>query len=120
MRDSRRSFVIAAVRIAGVLMSARVATAQHPQPKPSPNAPTNQNAPEGFEHYPSGSQTDGPQPRFNPALITAMVQQLYQSSLELKQETEKTNLQTMLPADFVKRAQQIEKLAKTIRQRVQN
>ncbi len=49
--------------------------------------------------------------------IAANVEQLYKLALELKTEVEQTNLSVTLPVDFVKKAQQIEKLAKQIRQR---
>ncbi len=46
-----------------------------------------------------------------------MVQQLYQMSSELKQETDRNNLRDTLPVDFIKRAREIEKLAKSIREK---
>jgi hypothetical protein len=48
--------------------------------------------------------------------IAANVEQLYKLASELKTEVEQTNLSMTLPVDFVKKAQQIEKLAKQIRQ----
>ncbi len=119
LRTSRRSLVITGARTAALFPFATwlEATAQRtPQPIPSPNAPTNPNAPAGFENYPE------PKPRaqgstVNPEQLHAMVQQLYGMALDLKEESDKTNLKDTLPADFLKKAQQIEKLAKSIKDR---
>jgi hypothetical protein len=89
---------------------------QHPQPKASPNAPTNQNVPGGLNNLPSEAPSARAALTVNGASIAEMVGQLFQMSAELKQETERNNLNTMLPADFLKRTEQIEKLAKKIRQ----
>lgn len=44
-----------------------------------------------------------------------MVQQLYKLASELKNEVETTNLAAVFPVTFVKKAQEIEKLAKQIK-----
>lgn len=86
-----------------------------PQPIPSPNAPKNQNVPGGLDTHPTDNPVKAPVSTVNATELNAMVQQLYQMASELKQETDRTNLSNTLPADFIKRAQQIEKLAKDIR-----
>ncbi len=88
-----------------------------PQPLPSPNAPKNENVPGGFDTHPTDGPVRTPSSTINPAQIAAMVEQLYKMTAELKQETDRTNLKDTLPADFIKRAQQIEKLAKNIREK---
>ncbi len=53
----------------------------------------------------------------NQEQIAALVQQVYKLASELKDEVEHTNLTTVFPLSFVKKAQQIEKLAKQIKDR---
>lgn len=86
-----------------------------PQPRPSPNAPTNQNVPGGLNTLPTSEPVKPPVATVDAEQITAMVRQLCQLAEELKQETDHTNLRNTMPVDFLQRAQQIEKLAKTIR-----
>jgi hypothetical protein len=119
MLKSRRSILKNVVGTAGTLATARwmYAAFQHPQPMPSPNAPTNQNAPGGL-NGPKVTNSDTPAPNpMNGEQIAAMVQQLYKLASELKEEVEHTNLAAVFPVTFVKKAQQIEKLAKQIKDR---
>lgn len=53
----------------------------------------------------------------NQEQIAASVQQLYKLAGELKDEVEHTNLTATFSLDFVKKAQQIEKLAKQIKEK---
>lgn len=90
---------------------------QVPQPMASPNAP-NQNVPAGLD----GSDIlrrgqPAPPNTMNHLQIAGLVQELFKLATELKDEVEHTNLRATLPVDFVKRAQQIEKLAKQIKDR---
>jgi hypothetical protein len=106
-----------------ILAAAASASAQHPSPQPpqprqSPNAPTNQNVPQGL---------DGPQltpdsdkvsvDAQNDREIRAGVDRLYTLVLELKNEVNQTNTNMVLNTSVVKRAQDIEKLAKQIKDR---
>jgi len=118
MLDSRRSFMRAVAAMAGAVaagLAPAVAAQGPPQPLPSPNAPANQNVPAGM---------DGPEiikpnkPAVNPLnqeQIAAKVQQLYKLAGDLKDQVEHTDLKSMFPLDFVKKAQQAEKLAKQIK-----
>lgn len=90
--------------------------AQTPQPFPSPNAPTNPNAPAGLDTPQIVKPQKAPPNTMNQEQIVASVQQLYKLAAELKDEAEHTNLKMTLPLDFVKKAQQIEKLAKQIKE----
>lgn len=116
--NTRRRFLATAAGAASVLFATVhpfAAESQHtPQPLPSPNAPSNPNAPEGMNQYPSENPRQPPVGRYNGTQLNAMVQRLYQMTLDLKQETDRTNLQNVLPVDFLKKAQAIEKLAKAI------
>ncbi len=117
MFETRRSILrrmagAATLAAAGVWVSGE---AQTPSPMPSPNAPRNQNVPGGFDGPPLG-RADRMQN--NPLLqqqIAASVQQLYKLAVELKDEAEHTNMSATFSLNFVKKAQQIEKLAKQIK-----
>jgi hypothetical protein len=87
-------------------------------PMPSPNAPKNQNAPRGLD----GPEltVDNPKQALdqqNQVEIRMEVQRLFAMATELKDEVDKTNSNTMLNLTVLKRAQEIEKLAKQIRDR---
>jgi hypothetical protein len=119
MLKSRRSLLKIVVGTAGSVATGpwMLAAPQAPQPMPSPNAPTNQNFPGGL-NGPPVSNTEKPAPNpMNGEQIAAMVQQLYKLASELKDEVEHTNLAAVFPVTFVKKAQQIEKLAKQIKDR---
>lgn len=115
--------LVLAICLIGMLASApaRLSGAQHPtppapQPRQSPNAPTNQNVPGGLEGIPNANDTNKVSPNaVNEQEIRASVQQLYAMVSELKAEIDKTNSNMVLSVSLVKRAQEIEKLAKKIR-----
>ncbi len=91
--------------------------AQTPQPMPSPNAPSNQNFPGGLN---GNNQMHPDKLPFNPLLqqqLAGSVQQLFKLVSELKDEVEHTNLNQTFSLGFVKKAQQIEKLARQIKDR---
>jgi hypothetical protein len=119
MLESRRSLLKSVVGTAGTLATApwMYAAFQHPQPMPSPNAPSNQNFPGGL-NGPQATKSGDAQPNpLNQEQIAAMVQELYKLASELKDQVEHTNLTAVFPVTFVKKAQQIEKLAKQIKDR---
>jgi hypothetical protein len=117
--ESRRSLLKSVVGTAGALTAApwMYAALQHPQPMPSPNAPSNQNFPGGLNGPPITKSGDAQPNPLNQEQIAAMVQELYKLASELKNEVEHTNLTAVFPVTFVKKAQQIEKLAKQIKER---
>jgi hypothetical protein len=85
---------------------------------PSPNAPKSQNAPTGLDGpavTPENSRQNIDQQ--NQAEIRLQVQRLYAMATELKDEVDGTNSNTVLNLAVLKRAQEIEKLAKQIRER---
>jgi hypothetical protein len=89
-----------------------------PQPKASPNAPTNQNVPQGLDGRPlSVEEQKQAIDRQNQQEIRLEVQRLYAMATELKDEVDRTNANNVLSLSVVKRAQDIEKLAKQIRDR---
>jgi len=126
MRESRRRLLLMFAGAAGVLalrpvlavcQGAPHPTPQPPQPRPSPNAP-DANVPYGLK--------DGPQAAAGPdqkAIDKAKQQELrtdvsklYEMVSELKEQVEKTDTTSTLSLSVVKKAQQIEKLAKQIKE----
>ena len=89
-----------------------------PQPRPSPNAPSDLNALDRLTGPPAtvdnGKQSVDQQ---NQLEIRLQVQRLYAMATELKDEVDNTNSNTVLNLAVLKRAQEIEKLAKQIRDR---
>jgi hypothetical protein len=89
-----------------------------PQPRPSPNAPSELNALDRLNGPPAtvdnGKQSVDQQ---NQLEIRLQVQRLYAMATELKDEVDNTNSNTVLNLAVLKRAQEIEKLAKQIRDR---
>jgi hypothetical protein len=117
MFESRRKVLAVLAGFAGMFAAARLplGSAQAPQPMPSPNAPSNQNVPAGM-NGPDLIKPDKPQP--NPVMqaeVAASVRQLFKLATELKDDVEHINLNTTFSLAFVKKAEQIEKLAKQIK-----
>lgn len=82
---------------------------------PSPNAP-DPHAPAGLDRPPMGgpnSKTINPQVEQE---LRTDVQKLYALASDLKQQVESTDLNSVLSIGVVKKAQQIEKLAKQIKE----
>jgi hypothetical protein len=91
--------------------------AQHtPQPIPSPNAP-NPNFPPGLDgpDQKPGADNKSIDPKTREE-ITTDIQKLYDLASELKEQAGKADLNVTLSVSVVKKAQQIEKLAKKIRE----
>lgn len=113
---TRRNLLKTVTGTTGLLLAGTWMGAQVPQPMPSPNAPTNPNAPAGLDTPEIVKPEKAPPNTMNQEQIVASVQQLYKLASDLKDEVEHTNLRMTLPLDFVKKAQQIEKLAKQIKE----
>jgi hypothetical protein len=92
------------------------ASQRAPQPIPSPNAP-NQSLPNGM----NGPPIKEPDPKFvdkqNQAEVKAEIEKLYALVYELREEMKQVNGNSTLSVTVVKKAQQIEKLAKEIKER---
>ena len=115
MPPLRRQFLRSAGSSLSLLLFAHLVSGQTPRPLPSPNAP-NPNAPGGLEGIPATK--DGNSRRANPQLAMQMrsdVQKLYDMVVDLKKQVDSTDLNSVLPMGIVKEAQQIEKLAKHIK-----
>src|SRR5207247_5368606 len=121
MPQSRRRLLATFVGVAGGLaaqpaFSLGLLYQRTPQPIPSPNAP-NPGYPPGLNnagvHPDSDAKTVDPQKQIE---IRADVQKLYDMVVELRDEVAKTDAKAVFSVSVVKKAQQIEKLAKKIKE----
>jgi hypothetical protein len=124
MSDSRPRITIAvAVLAAAFATLAFFSSAQGtkpvpapPQPRPSPNAP-NPNYPPGL----NGPAVKGPDPKSvdkeNLAELQTDVEKLYALVFVLREQMKMTDSTSTMSVTIVKQAQQIEKLAKEIKDR---
>jgi hypothetical protein len=118
MPHLRRHFLAGLGSSAGLLLLSQMALGQSSptaRPLPSPNAP-NPNAPGGLDGVPmsKGDNNKG----MNPQLALQVhddVQKLYDLVLDLKKQVDSTDINAVLSLGIVKKAQQIEKLAKHIK-----
>lgn len=101
-----------------VLAAEQHPTPPMPQPRQSPNAPVSQNVPQGLDGVPvsPASNTASLSGR-NDEEIRRSVEHLYSLVTDLKKEVDQTNSNMILNTSLVKRAQEIEKLAKQIKDR---
>jgi hypothetical protein len=124
MPASRQRIATAAAVLAATLATLALclsAQAQHPsapapQPRPSPNAP-NPNFPPGLH----GPAVTGPDPKSvdkqNQAELQSDVEKLYALAFVLREQMKMTDTGSTMSVTIVKQAQQIEKLAKQIKDR---
>jgi hypothetical protein len=125
MITSRVSRVIVSFCTAAILISTPAfvnAWHQRPviQPKPSPNAP-NPSVPAGLDGVRMGTESDKQTVNAqNEQEIRLEVQRLYAMATELKDEVDHTHANQVLSVSLVKRAQDIEKLAKQIKERAKH
>jgi hypothetical protein len=118
MRDSRRGVLVTLFGIAGALAASPLLDAQRtaaPVPLPSPNAPDPHN-PGGLDGMQATKESTSHNPQ-NQKQIRDDVGKLYDMVTALKKQVDTTDLNSTLPVSVVKQAQQIEKLAKQIKER---
>ena len=119
MLDTRRQLFRSAASFAMILtLPARFVAAQQrptPQPLPSPNAPN--------PSYPQGMNGPGPSSpdqktidRQNQEQMRADIDKMFAIVSEMKQELGVTNTNAVLSVNFVKKAHEIEKLAKQVKE----
>jgi hypothetical protein len=122
MPQSRRQLLTTLAGAAGVLAGAPLLAStlstpaqMHPQPIPSPNAP-NQSFPPGLDGPDSRPPQDHKQVDPNKQQeIRTDIQKLYDLAADLKQQAGKADMNVTFPVTMVKKAQEIEKLAKKIK-----
>lgn len=118
MPQSRRQLLTMLAGAAGVIAVEPIlvsALQRSPQPIPSPNAP-NPNFPPGLDGPDNKPQSDHKQvdPKRQEE-IKSDIQKLFELASELKDQSDKADLNSTLPVTVVRRAQEIEKLAKKIK-----
>ena len=117
MLGSRRRWLAISASAAGVFAAHPflLLGQRSPQPIPSPHAP-NPNYPPGLDgpDIKPGTDNKSADPQIQRE-IRGNVLKLYELASELKQEVEKTDASSTLSLSVVKTAQQIEKLAKQIK-----
>jgi hypothetical protein len=117
MANSRRHWLIGFAGVFSALALQGFAEGQltpSPRPMPSPNAP-DPHAPAGLDRPPmASSNPKGINPQLEQEIRTD-VQKLFALASDLKQQVESTDLNSVLSIGVVKKAQQIEKLAKQIK-----
>jgi len=125
MKNYSAKLGIIVICFVGILLAAPKwigARQQHPSPVikpiPSPNAPKNENVPQGLDvTLASKEEKKQSLDRQNEQEIRLEVQRLYAMATELKDEVDNTNSYAVLNVSVLKRTQEIEKLAKQIRDR---
>jgi hypothetical protein len=126
MKNLFSSVSIGVLCLSGTLIAAPMAIEalqEHPspviKPVPSPNAPKNQNVPQGLDGpaLTTGDNSRQSLDQQNQVEIRMEVQRLFAIATELKDEVDNTNSNSVLNLTVLKRAQEIEKLAKQIRDR---
>lgn len=116
MLDTRRQLFRSAASFAMILtLPARFLAAQRPQPLPSPNAP-NPNFPQGMNGPGPASPDQKTIDKQNQEQIRADIDKMFAIVSEMKQELGVTNTTAVLSVNFVKRAHEIEKLAKQVKE----
>jgi len=118
MQESRRRWLTFSAGALGILVSQSIlafGTQRTPQPIPSPHAP-NQNFPPGLDGPDNkpGANNKSADPATQRE-VKDNVLKLYELASELKAEVEKTDASSTLSLSVVKTAQEIEKLAKKIK-----
>lgn len=115
---SRRSMVATLATAVTAVLTESVLHAElqgPPQARPSPNTP-NPDHPWGLAGEPNKPVDRLTINRQNQAEVRSSVEKLYQLAGELKEEVAKTDTNNTLPVSIVKKSQQIEKLAKHVRE----
>jgi hypothetical protein len=120
MAESRRRVLMTLVGAAGVLAADPLLSAMQsgvrppPPPRPSPNAP-DQNFPPGLDGPKLAPEDTKGIKKQNQIEIQSDVTKLSQLVSDLKGQVDRINTDSTLSLSIVKKAQQIEKLAKQIK-----
>jgi hypothetical protein len=118
MLYSRRNLVVTLATAAAALAAESALFSQShgtPQPRPSPNTPDPSN-PWGLQGPPQKPTDKQVVNQQNQAEVRSSVQKLYELITELKEEVERSDTTKTLSVSVVKKSQQIEKLAKHVRE----
>jgi hypothetical protein len=119
MAHTRRNLAVTIGAAALAVIAACTVHSQarpEPQPRPSPNAP-DPNFPQGMEGPGPTKPDKRTMDRQNQAEVKADVEKLYQLVSELREQVQKSDATSTLSISVVKKAKEIEKLAKQVRDR---
>ncbi|HTV07004.1 MAG TPA: hypothetical protein VME86_16670 [Acidobacteriaceae bacterium] len=126
MQSTRRGAILTMSGAVGMMLASRFGSPAaegqmhpSPQPLPSPNAPTNMNAPIQLDQ--EDIPIRGPGNLIPPATwkeIKDDAQRLYLMSASFATQVDNTNISVTLPVSLLKEARAIEKMAKHIQQRM--
>jgi hypothetical protein len=120
MSCSRRSLMLTLIGGAGALAAGSTTYPQpqpqrvSPEPRPSPNTPDPAH-PWGLGGHDEKPVDSKAMDKKNQAEVKASVEKLYELITELKEQVEKSDANLMLSVSVVKKSQQIEKLAKHVK-----
>ena len=116
MRETRRAFVRTVAAVAGVFAAPAFLVAQRSiKPPPQPEPAAKGNPAEANPNWPGGRAANRAQLEQNAKEFRNGVEQLYQLAGELREEVQKTATTEVLSLRMYKRAEQIEKLAKQLK-----
>lgn len=118
MSYSRRRLMLTLMGGAGALAAGTALYSEpqrvNPQPKPSPNTPDPAH-PWGLGGHDDRPTESKAMDKQNQAEVKASVEKLYVLISELKEQVEKSDANAVLSVSVVKKSQQIEKLAKHVK-----
>lgn len=131
MQTTRRRMMLTMTGAVAAVMAARplaaegifqVGGAAAPQPRPSPNAPMNQNAPVGLDGsgIPVRNGEGRPLPPTTWAELKSEAQKILDIATDFKWQIDRANLGATLPLLLIQEAHSLEKLAKQIQDRMKH
>lgn len=122
MEPTRRRMIVAMTGAVATALAGRRVSGQRtasPQPRPSPNAPADENVPAGLDGSDIPVRNGG---RAIPPVtwmeIRSDAQKLLAMATDFKAQVDHTNLSATLPLPLIQEAHKIEKLAKQIQDRM--
>jgi hypothetical protein len=128
MQPTRRQMIVTMTSTVAVALAMRPTSAHSivqqagratPQPMPSPNAPTNTNAPVGLDGSDIPVTGGGRQlPPATWAEVKSDAQKLLDLTTDFKWQVNRANLAATLPLLLIQEAHSIEKLAKQVQERM--
>ncbi|HEY0758714.1 MAG TPA: hypothetical protein VGD59_05590 [Acidisarcina sp.] len=114
-RNALRTLFGAAAAI--IALRRQVEAQRSPQPMPSPNAPANENIPAGLDSPEIIHPDRAARATLNRTALRTDVEMLYRSAVELRDDVLHTDINATLSLGVVKKAHDIERLAKQIKER---
>ena len=127
MKPTRRRIIVTMTGAVAAALAMRPTSAhsivsQAVQPRPSPNAPGNQNAPVGLDGsgIPVRNGEGRPLPPTTWAELKSEAQKILDIATDFKWQIDRANLTATLPLLLIQEAHSLEKLAKQIQDRMKH